>query len=60
MRDQELVDYEPASDSGNLRWYPKGLVVKRLLEQQVTGLVSDYGAMEVETPIMYAYGHPAL
>lgn len=60
MREQELVDYEPASDTGNLRWYPKGLVVKRLLEQHVTRMVVDYGAMEVETPIMYDYGHPAL
>jgi len=60
MREQELVDYEPASDSGNLRWYPKGMVVKRLLEQHVYRMVSDYGGLEVETPIMYDYGHPAL
>jgi threonyl-tRNA synthetase len=60
MREQELVDYEPASDTGNLRWYPKGLSIKRLLEQRVTEMVVDYGAMEVETPIMYDYGHPAL
>lgn len=60
MREQELVDYEPASDTGNLRWYPKGMTVKRLLEQQVTNMVIDYGAMEVETPIMYDYAHPAL
>jgi threonyl-tRNA synthetase len=60
MREHELVDYEPASDTGNLRWYPKGLLVKRLLEQHVTRMVVDYGAMEVETPIMYDYRHPAL
>jgi threonyl-tRNA synthetase len=60
MREQELVDYEPASDSGNLRWYPKGFLVKRLLEQHVTRMVADYGAMQVETPIMYDYGHAAL
>jgi len=60
MREHELVDYEPASDAGNLRWYPDGLQIKRLLEQRVTGMVVDYGAMEVETPIMYDYGHPAL
>jgi threonyl-tRNA synthetase len=60
MREQELVDYEPASDSGNLRWYPKGLLVKRLLEQHITRMVVEYGGMEVETPIMYDYGHPAL
>lgn len=60
MREQELVGYEPASDAGNMRWYPKGMLVKRLLEQHVTRMVVDYGAMEVETPIMYDYGHPAL
>ncbi len=60
MREQELVDYEPASDAGNLRWYPKGVLVKRLLERHITAMVGDYGAMEVETPIMYDYAHPAL
>lgn len=60
MREQELVGYEPASDAGNMRWYPKGLLVKRLLEQHATRMVVDYGAMEVETPIMYDYGHPGL
>jgi threonyl-tRNA synthetase len=60
MREQELVDYEPASDAGNLRWYPKGLLIKRSLEQHITRMVMDYGAMEVETPIMYDYAHPAL
>jgi threonyl-tRNA synthetase len=60
MREQELVGYEPASDAGNMRWYPKGMLVKRLLEQHVTRIVVTYGAMEVETPIMYDYGHRAL
>jgi threonyl-tRNA synthetase len=60
MREQELADYEPASDSGNMRWYPKGLLIKRLLEHHITRMVVDYGAMEVETPVMYDYGHPAL
>lgn len=60
MREHELVDHEPASDTGNLRWYPKGLTMKRLLERHVSDIASDYGAMEVETPIMYDYDHPAL
>lgn len=60
MRDHELVDYEPASDTGNMRWYPDGILVKRLLEDRVTDLVTAYGGMEVETPLMYDYGHPAL
>lgn len=60
MREHELVDYEPASDTGNLRWYPNGILVKRLLEQHVTAMVTGYGGMEVETPLMYDYEHPGL
>ncbi|MFQ6136122.1 MAG: threonine--tRNA ligase [Candidatus Hydrothermarchaeales archaeon] len=60
MRSLELVDYEPGSDSGNLRWYPKGTLVKRLLETHVTEISMNYGAMQVETPIMYDFEHPQL
>jgi threonyl-tRNA synthetase len=60
MRRLELVDYEPASDPGNFRWYPKGHLVKQLLEELVGGLTSAYGGMRVETPIMYDYQHPKL
>lgn len=60
MRRMELVDYEPGSDPGNLRWYPKGQLMKRLAETYVSGLVGGYGGMQVETPIMYDYQHPKL
>ncbi len=60
MRRMELVDYEPGSDPGNFRWYPKGQLMKRLAEAYVSGLVVDYGGMQVETPIMYDYQHPKL
>lgn len=60
MRRLELVDYEPASDPGNLRWYPKGQLIKKLLETHVTNMCANYGAMQVETPIMYDYQHHAL
>ena len=60
MKRLELADYEPGSDPGNLRWYPKGRLIKNLLERWVTERVIDYGAMEVETPVMYDYNHPAL
>jgi threonyl-tRNA synthetase len=60
MRRMELVDYEPASDPGNLRWYPKGQLMKSLAETYVSGLVIDHGGMKVETPIMYDYQHPKL
>ncbi len=60
MQDLELVDYEPGSDSGNFRWYPKGQLVKRLLEEHVRAICARHGAMQVETPIMYDVKHPAL
>jgi threonyl-tRNA synthetase len=60
MRSLELVDYEPASDPGNLRFYPKGRMIKGLLEEYVSTRVQAYGGMEVETPIMYNIEHPTL
>lgn len=60
MRKLELVDYEPGSDPGNLRYYPKGRLMKSLLEDYVTKEVKDYGAMEIEAPIMYDFEHPSL
>lgn len=60
MRKLGLADYEPASDSGNMRYYPKGRLLKSLLEQFVTRKVSDYGGLEVETPIMYDSHHPSM
>lgn len=60
MRQHELVDYEPGSDAGNFRWYPKGLLIKSLLEEHINDVMRDYGAMRVETPIMYDYLHPNL
>jgi threonyl-tRNA synthetase len=60
MKRLEIADYEPGSDPGNLRWYPKGRLIKSLIEQYVTEKVIEYGAMEVETPIMYDIEHPAI
>lgn len=60
MRRLEIADYESASDSGHIRYYPKGKLIKTLLEQFITRKCIDYGAMEVETPIMYDRNHPTL
>ncbi|KAA2279136.1 threonine--tRNA ligase [Candidatus Nitrosocosmicus sp. SS] len=60
MRKLGIADYEPASDSGNMRYYPKGRLLKSLLEQFVSRKVSEYGGLEVETPIMYDSHHPSM
>lgn len=60
MHRLKLVDYEPASDTGNMRYYPKGRLIKKILENLVTEYCINDGAHEVETPIMYDYHHPSL
>lgn len=60
MRSHEIADYEPGSDQGNMRWYPKGSLIKRLLEERVSNIVAGLGGMQVETPIMYDIAHPCL
>ncbi len=60
MKRLEIADYELGSDPGNIRWYPKGRLIKSLLEQFVTARMIEYGAMEVETPVMYDFQHPSL
>ncbi len=53
MREKELVGYDELSDVGNLRFYPRGKLVRDALMDYVNDLVVDYGGMPVETPIMY-------
>jgi threonyl-tRNA synthetase len=53
MKEKELVEYEPLSDVGHLRWLPKGKLVRDLLIDYTYALSVDYGAMPVETPVMY-------
>ena len=60
MKKLGISDYEPASDSGNMRFYPNGRLIKSLIERYVTNRVKDYGGYEVETPIMYDSEHPSM
>jgi threonyl-tRNA synthetase len=60
MKKLAIADYEPASDSGNMRFFPNGRLIKSLIEQYVTKRVKDYGGYEVETPIMYDSHHPSM
>ena len=60
MKKLAIADYEPASDAGNMRYYPKGRLMKSLIEQYVTRRVMEYGGIEVETPIMYDTKHPSM
>lgn len=60
MREKKIADYEPSADIGHLRWYPKGKLIRDLLSDYVYSLVTKYGAMVVETPIMYDLSDKAI
>jgi threonyl-tRNA synthetase len=60
MKKMGIADYEPASDSGNMRFFPNGRLIKSLIESFVTDKVKEYGGCEVETPIMYDSEHPSM
>ena len=60
MKKLAIADYEPASDSGNMKFFPNGRLMKSLIERYVTDRVKEYGGYEVETPIMYDSEHPSM
>jgi len=54
MQRQELIDYEPAADSGHFRFYPKGAIIYDLLIDWAYEIaVKRFGAMKIETPLIY-------
>ncbi|RLF14497.1 MAG: threonine--tRNA ligase [Thermoprotei archaeon] len=56
-----LVDYEPSSDVGHFRFYPKGALVKELLEAFADDLaLRRLRAVKVETPMMYRLSQKAI
>jgi threonyl-tRNA synthetase len=57
MQRQELIDYEPAADSGHFRFYPKGAIMYDLLIDWAYEIaVKRFGAMKIETPLIYDWG----
>ena len=41
MKKMAIADYEPASDSGNMRFFPNGRLIKSLIERHVTDRVKE-------------------
>jgi len=59
MQRLELIDYEPASDSGHFRYYPKGNMIFRLLEKWAGQIAHErLNALEIDTPILYDWSLP--
>jgi threonyl-tRNA synthetase len=53
MKEFELVDFDPSTDAGNLRWYTKGIIMKNLIKNFIEDRLIDYGAILIDTPVMY-------
>ncbi|MEI7750392.1 MAG: His/Gly/Thr/Pro-type tRNA ligase C-terminal domain-containing protein [Candidatus Moraniibacteriota bacterium] len=54
MRQLEWIDYEPASDSGHFRFYPKGTMIRNLITAWCERVsVNDFGALPIKTPFLY-------
>jgi threonyl-tRNA synthetase len=59
MQRLELVDYEPASDSGHFRFYPKGSLIFDLVKDWADEIaLNRLNAMKIETPLLYSYEEP--
>ena len=59
MQDLELVDYEPASDKGHFRFYPKGALIFDLLRRWAEEIALErLEAYPIETPIIYDWDEP--
>ena len=53
MKEFELVDFDPNTDAGNLRWYTKGVIMKNLIKNFIEDRLIDYGEILIDTQIMY-------
>ena len=52
MRQHELVDYCEVSEKGHYKWYPKGLLIQKLILDYAARLAFDWGASEMKNPIL--------
>lgn len=61
MQSHELVGYEPSSDSGNFRFYPKGFVIFQLLRDWAYDIaVNRFKALQIDTPLLYDWSDPEI
>lgn len=61
MQSHELVGYEPSSDSGNFRFYPKGFIIFQLLRDWAYDIaVNRFKALQIDTPVLYDSNDPEI
>jgi threonyl-tRNA synthetase len=52
MRQHELIDYCDVSEKGHYKWYPKGVLMLRLMLEYARRLAFEWGAQEMKNPII--------
>ena len=52
MRRHELLDYCDASEKGHFKWFPKGVLIRKLLLDYASRLARDWGAVEMNNPVI--------
>lgn len=57
MRQHELVDYCEVSEKGHYKWYPKGLLIQKLILDYASQLAYEWGAFEMKNPILIRGEH---
>ncbi len=57
MKRHDLLDYCDASEKGHYKWYPKGLLIQKLMLDYAALLACDWGAFEMKNPILIRGDH---
>jgi len=57
MRRHELVDYCEVSEKGHYKWYPKGLLMQKLILDYAGRLAREWGAFEMKNPLVIRGDH---
>jgi threonyl-tRNA synthetase len=57
MKQHQLLDYCDASEKGHYKWYPKGLLIHKLMIDYASQLAYDWGAFEMKNPIIIRGDH---
>lgn len=57
MKKHELVDYCDVSEKGHYKWYPKGLLIQKLILDYAAKLAFRWGAFEMKNPIIIKGDH---
>jgi threonyl-tRNA synthetase len=60
MQRHDLVDYCEVSEKGHYKWYPKGLLMHRLILDYAAQLAREWGAFEMKNPLIIRGDHNAV